>query len=250
MLSTSLLSRAFKRTFPGICLLVLVMSFTLDLWAGLSQPRREQLMGFVEKMEASSAQLEEYQTETEVTEFRKGRVVATKRFLYTFKKPNHVRIDMVIPHQGMILVYPDHDGKVAVKPGGWAGFLKLHLSLDSPLLRSSAGQRIDQTDLGLLIRNIAHSLTDRRRGEIKAAEQDGRVLIEVLAEDHFLVGVVTLFRFSIDKARWLPVGVEEFTPDGIPKRKVIFRNLRTSRGIPDAFFRINGGNSGDDQSGR
>ncbi len=241
MPSNSLLSGAFKRTFPGICLIIIVMSFTPDLCAGLSPTGREQLMGLVDKMEAVSAQLEEYQTETEVTEFQKGRVVATKRFLYTFKKPNHVRIDMAIPYPGMILVYPDDDGKVAVKPGGWAGFLKLHLSLDSPLLRSSAGQRIDQTDLGLLIRNIAHSLTDRRRGEIKVAEQDGRVLIEVLAEDHFLAGVVTLYRFSIDKAHWLPVGVEELTPDGIPKRKVIFRNLRASTGVQDGFFSINEG---------
>jgi outer membrane lipoprotein-sorting protein len=243
------LSSAFKRTFPGICLLILVMSFTSELWAGLSPIRREQVMGLVEKMEAASAQLEEYQTETEVNEFRKGRV-ATKRFLYTFKKPNHVRIDMESPYPGMILVYPDDDGKVAVKPGGWAGFLKLHLSLDSALLRSSAGQRIDQTNLGLLIRNIAHSLTDRRRGEIKAAEQDGRVLIEVLAEDHFHADVVTLYRFSIDKARSLPVEVEELTPDGIPKRKVIFRNLRTSGSVLDSYFRINGGNSGHGQSDR
>src|SRR6266581_4484036 len=125
MPSNSLLSGAFKRTFPGICLIIIVMSFTPDLCAGLSPTGREQLMGLVDKMEAVSAQLEEYQTETEVTEFQKGRVVATKRFLYTFKKPNHVRIDMAIPYPGMILVYPDDDGKVAVKPGGWAGFLKL-----------------------------------------------------------------------------------------------------------------------------
>lgn len=250
MPSTALLSGAFKRTLPVICLLILVRSFTSDLWAGLSPTGREQVMDLVGKMEAASARLEEYQTETEVREFQKGRVVATKRFLYTFKKPNHVRIDMEIPYPDMILIYPDDDGKVAVRPGGWAGFLKLHLSLDSALLRSSAGQRIDQTDLGLLIQNIAHSLTDRRRGEIKVAEQDGRLLIEVLAEDHFLAGVMTLYRFSIDKASWLPVGVEELTPDGIPKREVIFRNLRTSIGSSDSLFRINGGNSGHGQSGR
>lgn len=250
MISLSLLSNTFKRTLPGISLLILVMSFTSDLWAGLSPTRREQVMGLVEKMEAAYAQVEDYRTETEVSEFQNGRVAATKRFLYTFKKPNHVRIDMESPYPGMILVYPDDDGKVAVKPGGWAGFLNLHLALDNALLRSSAGQRIDQTDLGLLVRNIAHSLTDRRRGELKVTEQDGRVLIEVLAEDHFLAGVVTRYRFSIDKASSLPVEVVELTPDGIPKRKITFRNLRTARGIPNSFFRTNGGDQGHGQSGR
>ena len=236
----SLLSGAVKRTFLAISLLTLALSFPSHIRAGLPLPEREQVAGLMDRMAAASAHLVEYQIETELTEYEKGRVVATKRFLYTFKKPDHVRIDMEYPYPGMILVYPD-DGKVAVKPGGWAGFLKLHLSLDNALLRSSAGQRIDQTDLGLLVRNIAHSLTDRRRGEPRVAEQDGRVLIEVLADDHFLAGVVTLYRFSIDKASWLPAAVEEFTPAGIPERKVAFRNFRIRSGIPDSYFRVDGG---------
>jgi len=102
---------------------------------------------------------------------------------------------------------------------------------------------MDQTDLGLLVRNIAHSLTDQRRGTIKISEQDCCLLIEVLAEDHFLSGVLTLYRFSIDKTRWLPVRVEEFTPDGIVKRKGIFRDLRTSITLPNVFFRMEEGES-------
>jgi hypothetical protein len=165
-----------------------------------------------------------------------------KRFLYTFKKPYQLRIDMESPHPGTVLVYPDKNGKVIVKPGGWTGFLKLHLSLDSVFFRNIVGQRMDQTDLGLLVRNIAHSLTDQRRGRLKISEQDCCLLIEVLAEDHFLSGVLTLYRFSIDKTLWLPVKVEEFTPDGIIKRKGLILNLRTSITLPDDFFRIEKGN--------
>ena len=121
------------------------------------------------------------------------------------------------------------------------GFLKFHLSLDSALLRTAAGQRIDQTDLGLLINNIDHSLTDKRHGEVVVSWQDGQVRIEVLAEDHFLAGVLTLYHFFIDEARWLPVKVREFTPIGILKREVGFVNLRTSIGITERFFSISGG---------
>ena len=169
------------------------------------------------------------------------KVVETKRFLYTFKKPDHIRIDMESPYAGMVLIYPGEDGKVTVKPGGLFGFLKLHLSPDSSLLNAAKGQRIDQTDMGLLIKNIAHSLTDRRHGEVKVSDQDGQVHISVLAEDHFLAGVLTLYRFSIDKTSWLPVEVKEFTPNGILKREVRFRNLKTSIDVPESFFRINGG---------
>jgi outer membrane lipoprotein-sorting protein len=247
---TCLLSSILKKTFPVICLLILAIPVTSDFWAGLSPLKQEQVMSIIGRVESAYAQIEEYQTETEVSVYREGQIVETERFLYTFKKPDHVRIDMESPHAGTILVYPDTDGKVSVKPGGWAGFLKFHLAPGSTLLRNSAGQQIDQTDLGLLIRNIVHSITDRRHGEIYISEQDGRVLIVVLAEDHFLAGVLTLYLFSIDKTRWLPVEVKESTPDGILKRKVIFRNLNTSVVVPDSFFRIDGGSSGNGQIGR
>jgi len=241
MPNPSPLSGASKRILAAIGPLILLVSSATVLWAGLSPASRAEVAGLVHRMEAAQALVGEYQAETEVHEYREGRLVETKQFLYTFKKPNHVRIDMESPYPGMILAYPDEEGKVAVKPGGWVGFLKLHLSPDSALLRSSAGQRISQTDQGLLIRNIVHSLTDRRRGEIRMADEEGRVFIEVLADDHFLDGVVTLYRIAVDKARWLTVEVEELTPDGVPKRKVIFRNVRTLRGVPDSFFRIDGG---------
>jgi outer membrane lipoprotein-sorting protein len=237
---------AVKRLFPGTCLLFLVISFASDLLAGLSPPQGDAAAGLIARMEAAYAQVAEYQTETEVSEYRDGRVIETRRFRYAFKKPHHVRIDMESPYRGMILVYPDENGKVAVT----FGFLKLRLSPGSALLRSSTGQRIDQTDLGLLIRNITHSLTDRRRGEIKVSGQEDRLLIEVLAEDHFRAGDSTLYRFSIDTTRSLPMEVDELSPDGILRRRIIFRNLQTSNGIPDSLFRIDGRYPGHGQPGK
>lgn len=243
-------SGASKAASLCIYFIIQVMAFAPDLEAGLFSPSEEQAAGIIGKMKAAYAQIEDYQAEIEVGVYHEGAVVEMERFLYTFKKPNHIRFDVESPYPGMIIVFPDDDGKVVVKPGGLFGFLKLRLSPDSFLLRTYSGQRIDRTDMGLLIENIAHSLTDRRRGEIKLSERDGRLLVEVPAEDHFLAGVVTLYHFYIDKSRWLPVGVKEFTPDGVIKREVIFRKLRTSVGIPDSFFRIDGENLGHDRPGR
>jgi len=94
-------------------------------------------MDIITKMETSYAKVEENQAEIKVSEYRDGQIIEMKRFLYTFKKPYHLRIDMESPHPGTVLVYPDKNGKVTVKPGGWAGFLKLHLSLDSVFLGTS-----------------------------------------------------------------------------------------------------------------
>lgn len=241
MISPSPYAGALKAVSHGICLCLLCVVFSADSGAGISPPNKEHIAGIIGKVKAAYAQVEDYQMETEVKVYHEGRVVETERFLYTFKKPDHIRIDMESPYAGMVLVHPGANGKVDVKPGGLFGFLKLHLSPDSALFRTAAGQRIDQTDIGLLIKNINHSLTDKRRGEVRVSEQDSQVRIEVLAEDHFLAGVLTLYHFSIDKTCWLPVEVREFTPDGILKREVRFRNLRTSIGVPESFFRINAG---------
>jgi len=230
-----------KAVSVGIYLILQGVVFAADSGAGNYPPKGEDITGIIGNVKVAYAQIEDYQMETEVKVYHEGQVVKTERFLYTFRKPDHIRIDMESPYAGMVLVYPGEAGKVTVKPGGFFGFMKLNLSPDSSLLNAAKGQRIDQTDMGLLIKNIEHSLTDRRHGEVKISEQDGQVRIEVLAEDHFLAGVLTLYHFFIDKTRWLPVEIREFAPKGILKREVRFRNLKTSIGVPESFFRTNGG---------
>jgi outer membrane lipoprotein-sorting protein len=192
----------------------------------------------LKKMEGAYANVKDYRTKVELSTAGGDGSSATEKFLYTFKKPNHIRLDFESPHKGMILVYPDKNGKVGVRPAGLARLLKLHLAPDSRLLKGSSGQRIDQTDLGLLIRNIAHSLTDQRRGPAGITEENGYVRIRVLAADHFRADVVTLYQFFIDKELWLPAKVEEFTPDGHPERRITFQELTTNNSVPDGFFQL------------
>ncbi len=233
-------TRTSPWSFLPLLLVFLVMAFGSDVPADSTIPS-EQAMAAVDRMKADYARVAQYQTEMEVTEYRDGKVTEKRRFLYTFRKPDRIRVDMESPYHGMVLIYPDRDGKVFVKPAGWMKFMKLHLAPDSALLKSRTGQRLDQTDLGLLIANIARSLTDWRRGEIKVSREDDRLQIEVLARDHFHGDVLTLYRFAIDTTSWLPAAVEEFTPNGIPKRKVLFRDLRTSVAVPEDFFQADGG---------
>jgi len=158
-----------------------------------------------------------------------------QKFLYTFKKPKWIRLDFESPHSGMVLVYPDKNGKVGVHPPGLAHVFQFHLSSENPLITGPSGQRIDQTDLGLLIKNISLSLTDQRRGPVEI-EEDGYIRIRVLAVNHLQKGIVTLYQFFIDKNLWLPVRVEESTPDGKLERTITFQDLRMNTGVSDSFF--------------
>ena len=189
----------------------------------------------IHRMETAYAAVDDYQAMTTVQMFKSDGTVEIQKFLYSFKKPNRVRMDFQTPHAGSVLCYPDDEGKVKVRLAGIAGIFPLHLSLDNPRIVSS-GQRIDQTDLGLLIANIVRSVTEDRKGPVSVTEEGGLVHLEVLAPDHFLKDVTTLYRFSIDKALSLPVGVEDLAPGGFSRRIVTFKNLMTNRGLSDRFM--------------
>lgn len=158
-----------------------------------------------------------------------------EEFIYTFKKPRQVRIDFRIPQSGTTLIFPDEEGKVLVRPWGWR-FLELRLAPDSMLLANPAGQRIDQTDFGLLIKNIGRSMDGGRRGDLEIFEEDQYIRIRVLAGNHFREGKVTSYQFTIDKNSYFPAEIEERTSDYVFERKITFRELAVNTGVPDTFF--------------
>ncbi len=195
----------------------------------------------ITRMEAAYAKVEDYQAHVEVKNFGSDGSVKVERFLYSFKKPKWIRLDMETPHPGMVLIYPDEKGKVFVRPGGWMHFSVFHLSPDNRLLKVSSEQRLDQTDMGQLITKISHSVTDEGQGPVSTTEEGGNILIRVLAADHFRPGVTTLYRFRVDESSWLPVEVEEATPAGVLERTVTFHMLRINTGITQAFFGMGSG---------
>jgi outer membrane lipoprotein-sorting protein len=196
------------------------------------------IQDLLKKMESAYAEVTDYRVKMEVRTYRNDHSYKADKFHYTFKKPKRIRLDFESPHPDMIMVYPDHKGKVGIRPSGWARFMKLSLSPDSFLLKISSGQTIDQTDMGLLIINISKSLTDEQYSEPEFEEDETTIRVLVLAENHFLKGVLTRYEFLIDKVKWLPIEIRESTPDNVLERQVIFEDLRTNTGVKDSFFQI------------
>jgi hypothetical protein len=195
----------------------------------------DDVKSLIRHMQRIYSAVDDYQTMTTVLIFRNDGPAEIQRFLYSFKKPDHVRMDFQTPHPGAVLFYPDDEGRVVVRLAGIAGILPLRLSLNNPRL-VSFGQRIDQTDMGLLITNIFHSVTDEKKGPVSLTEDGDLVHMEVLAVDHFVKERITFYRFTIDRSLMLPVGVEESTPEGLLRRRVTFADLAINRGLSDRFM--------------
>ena len=195
-------------------------------------------LDLLKKVKAAYARVKDYRARIEVTTYEIKGAVETKKFLYLFKKPNRIRLEFESPHPGLILSYPDPKGKVVVRPSAWFPFFRLPLAPDNSLLLDSSGQRVDQTDLGSLIKHIEHSLTDQRRSPAEVTNEDGLIRIRVSADNPFRAGTVTLYEFFIDTTLFLPVKVEESNPDGRLQRKITFEGLLINAGVADGLFQL------------
>src|SRR4030042_317704 len=98
----------------------------------------------LKRMESAYETVKDYSVLVQVALAAENASRRTEEFIYTFKKPRQVRIDFQMPQPGTILIFPDEEGKVLVRPWGWR-FLDLRLTPDSLFLSNPAGQRIDQT---------------------------------------------------------------------------------------------------------
>jgi outer membrane lipoprotein-sorting protein len=214
-------------------LFVVLLSTSLFVSTGLTD--QTETGPLIRRMETAYAAVRDYQTFTVVRNFKNGKSIEVQKFSYRFKKPDHIRIDFETPHSGLVLVYPDKEGKVLLKFPGIGRLFPIHLSPHNRALMSR-GQSIVQTDMGLFIDNIAHSLTDERRGKVHIIEDERFMEIDVLALDHFMKNILTLYRFRIDRALWLPVGVEQSTPEGIQQRTVALEDLKINTGVSDRFM--------------
>ncbi len=196
------------------------------------------IQDLLKNMASAYAEVIDYQAKMEIRTYNTGNSFKAQKFRYTFKKPKRIRIDLESPRSGTVLVYPDHKGKVGIRPSGWARFFKFSLAPDSFLLKVSSGQPIDQTDMGLLIGNISKSVTHERHGRPELEDEGKYIRIHVLADNHFREGARTRYQFLIDKMKWLPVEVSESTPEGVLERQVFFRDLKVNIGVKDSFFQL------------
>jgi outer membrane lipoprotein-sorting protein len=192
----------------------------------------------LQKMQQSYAGVKDYRTDVLVRRYDEVGSVSVLRFNYTFKKSKMIRMDFQSPHEGMVIIYSEQNRKAVVQPFSWAPFVKFHLSPGSDLITGPSGQRIDQTDMGQLIENIGKSLFTERGDKPLVESSETAIEIRVLAEDHFRRNRTTLYRFVIDKARWLPVAVDEWTPDRIRKREIRFQDLQINLGVADSLFKF------------
>jgi len=158
-------------------------------------PNSAHAIDLCQEMRASWEKVTSYTAIFQTKSFNDGKL-EKKEIYYSFKKPNKVRMDMIEPHRGTVLIYnPDVSKKVQIKFSWWLP--KLSYSLDHKRVTSDRGSTIDNSHLGAWIKGLCHDMVIE---EVKVTKKNGYFLIQRSKMDEYK-------RVTLSEEK-LPVGLE------------------------------------------
>lgn len=156
---------------------------------------------------------------------------------YFFKKPGFVRMDFVQPHKGAVLIYSPVTKNVRLWPFGGKLFA-LTLSPENRLVQSPTGQRVDRSDIGVLLNNVK---TLQRNGETVVLGEEliagtRTVRLAVAGTGHFVVGNVHRYDLWLDSLTLLPLKVVSRDVNNDVIETVVMDDLRINVKLADELF--------------
>ena len=222
-----------KAVFTLLALASLFLRFeNLEATAG----NEDRILAVAQNMEAAFKRLEDYTCEVEQIFYQDG--VENQRYLFKFcfKKEKKIRVDFSQPHSGLTIFYHDEDKEATVMPLRLLPGLKFRLSVDNPLMKTLAGQRINQTDMGYFIKFILRNLKSVEQRENEFCEDDERVEFLFWALDYIEEKSPEKYRISISKKHWLPIHIERYTSGDRRLEVTDIRNYALNAHLQDKFF--------------
>jgi outer membrane lipoprotein-sorting protein len=218
--------------------LFLTFSLILLVSSAYSAERSEEnrVFGIVQKMESAVKGMEDYTCEVEQFFFQNGVVDQTYRFKFYFKKKKKIRVDFSHPYSSLTIFYSDGDKEATVVPFRFIPSLKIRLSIDNPMIKTLAGQRIDQTDMGYFVDFMSKNLQRIKQGKDEFNEDGEHVKFLLWAKDYIEEKSNEKYRISISKKHWLPIRIERYSLEDRPLEKTGIKNYFINTHLDDKLF--------------
>ena len=218
--------------------LFLTVSLVLLMSATYSSERSESnhIFGVVQKMESAVKEMENYTCEVEQFFYQDGVVDQSYRFKFYFKKEKKIRVDFSRPYSSLTIFYSDGDKEATVMPFRFMPTLKFRFSIDNPMIKTLAGQRIDQTDMGHFVDFMSKNLKRIKQGEDEFYEDGEQVKFLFWAKDYIEEKLDEKYRISISKKYWLPIRIERYSLGGRPLEKTEIKNYVINTHLEDKLF--------------
>lgn len=197
---------------------------------------KDRILAVAQHMEAAFKGVEDYSCEVEQIFYQNGTENQRYRFKFYFKKGKKIRVDFSHPHPGLTIIYNDDETKATVIPFRSSPVFKFRLSVDNPLMKTLAGQRINQTDMGYFIDFLSKNLKKVDQKENTFYEDEQRVEFVFRAMDYIEERSLEKYRISISKKYWLPIRIERYNSEGKLLEISDIKNYVLNAHLEDKFF--------------
>jgi outer membrane lipoprotein-sorting protein len=203
-----------------------------------SEPSKgSRVLGIVQKMESAVKGMEDYTCEVEQLFFQNGVEDRSYRFKFYFKKEKkRIRVDFSRPYSSLTIFYSDGDKEATVIPFRSIPTLKFRFSIDNPMIKTLAGQRIDQTDMGYFADFMSKNLKRIKQVEDELHEDGEQVKFVFWAKDYIEEKSDEKYRISISKKHWLPIRIERYSLEGKLLEKTEIKNYIINTHLEDKLF--------------
>jgi outer membrane lipoprotein-sorting protein len=222
-----------KVVLPLLALACLLLHFeNLEATAG----SEDRILVVAQNMETAFKKLEDYTCDVEQIFYQGG--VENQRYLFKFyfKKEKKIRVEFSRPYSGLTIFYHDDEKEATVMPVRLLSGLKFRLSVDHPLMKTLAGQRINQTDMGYFIKFMFKNLRSVEQKENEFLENGERVEFLFWAWDYVEEKSAEKYRISISKKHWLPIRIERYDLEDRRLEVTDIRNYVLNAHLEDKFF--------------
>lgn len=157
---------------------------------------------------------------------------------YSYLKPGHVRMDFTEPHRGAVLIYDPGSGKARVWPFGIGTLPVVSLSPSNSLIQGPNGHRVDQSDIGTLLRNIRYLQQGGKTTVVGQENLAGQTVwhVSIVGPAGMNIGGVHRYEVWLETSHGFPAKVISYAVDDRLLETVTMDALVLNLHFPADFF--------------
>lgn len=197
---------------------------------------KNKIFTIVQKIESAVKGMEDYTCEVEQIFFQNGVEDQSYRFKFYFKRGKRIRVDFSHPYSSLTIFYSDGDKEATVMPFRFMPTLTFRFSIGNPMIKTLAGQRIDQTDMGYFVDFMSKNLKRVKQGEDEFYEDGEQVKFLFWAKDYIEEKSNEKYRVSISKKHWLPIRIERYSLEDRPLEITDIKNYFINSHLEGKLF--------------
>jgi negative regulator of sigma E activity len=156
-----------------------------------------------------------------------------------YYKSAYIRMEFIKPLPGVILTYNPVRKEVRLRPFSFTDHT-VTLSPDNDMIQSSAGHKVDESDIGSLLGIVAKLQSNGKTFIMGNERLSGRqtVLVRVTGTEDFTICGIHQYDLWLDRITYLPLKIVSYDLLKGVIEEVLMDDLKIDLDLPDNLFHL------------